>query len=162
MFEVKYVARPSDVQTGFWMSWHLFPGYRIRIIVMGIITALLFGFIALPILRSLLLSMVLVIIIAVVYPAFLSILASITTKKNLRHMNIGVNGISTTIGKSHGEFTWDKFTKVFGTDTHIFIIGKNLNLFTIPNRAFNTSEEKNQCLEAMQSYLAGYGKTKAG
>ncbi len=159
MFEIRYTAQPIDVRTGYWQSWYMFPSYRIRIIGMGIITALAFGILTLTLFRSIMTSVLIGIIIAVIYPAILSILIGITTKKSQRQMIIGATGISTTIGKSHGELTWDRYARVFATDTHIIIVGKNLNLFTIPNRAYKSSEEKSKCLEAMQSYIAASCKT---
>jgi hypothetical protein len=67
-----------------------------------------------------------------VFPLFLRL----RTKKDKRTLSIQPDKLSTRIGTLSGEIPWAKVDSLDVTKEHIFIIGKNMNGFAIPRRAF--------------------------
>jgi hypothetical protein len=85
--------------------------------------------------------------------AILPIYPLIRLKRHERTLTITIEGISTTIGKRHGEIPWSKIESVASEAERIYIVGKNQNSFTIPDRAFASAQARDIFLTTAQRWL---------
>jgi hypothetical protein len=90
--------------------------------------------------------------VAIAFPILTPLLAMLRTKNRNRILTIDPAGIHTQIGKKKGRIPWEKIAEVFVTGEHLFILGRNLNAFTIPNRAFQDDSQRNQFIQLCQNY----------
>lgn len=72
------------------------------------------------------------------------ILLFATAKTAQRTMDVSEDGISTSIGKLRGLVDWGRIADVRDTGPHVLIVGRSGNSFFIPNRAFNSPDQKTQ------------------
>jgi hypothetical protein len=75
------------------------------------------------------------------------------TKKDKRTLAIHPDKLSTHIGKLSGEVPWAKVDSLHVTDQHIFLIGKNMNGFAIPRRAFVDETQRLEFIRLCQGYM---------
>ena len=75
------------------------------------------------------------------------------TKKDKRTLSIQPDKLSTQIGKLSGDVPWAKVDSLHVTDEHIFLIGKNMNGFAIPRRAFVDEPQRQEFIRLCQDYM---------
>lgn len=90
--------------------------------------------------------------VAIAFPVLTPLVAMLRTKKGSRILSIDPAGIHTQIGKKKGRVRWEKIAEVFVTGEHVFILGRNLNSFTIPNRAFHDDSQRNEFIRLCEDY----------
>jgi hypothetical protein len=83
------------------------------------------------------------------YPLFLRL----RTKKSKRTLTIQPDKLSTQIGKLSGDVPWTKMDCLHVTDEHIFLIGKNMNGFAIPRRAFIDESQRTAFIRSCEQYI---------
>jgi hypothetical protein len=74
--------------------------------------------------------------------AMLPIYPLLMFKPQRRQLTIGEPGISTTVGAVKAEVPWREVAEILSWDDSLLIIGRNLNAFIIPSRAFETQERR--------------------
>jgi hypothetical protein len=75
------------------------------------------------------------------------------TKKDRRTLSIQPDKISSQIGRLSGDVPWVKVDSLYVTDEHIFIIGKNMNGFAIPRRAFVDDAQRQEFIRSCEQYI---------
>jgi hypothetical protein len=75
------------------------------------------------------------------------------TKKDKRTLSIQADKLSTRIGSLSGEVPWARVDNLDVTDEHIFMIGKNMNGFAIPSRAFADDTQRNEFIRLCEQYI---------
>jgi hypothetical protein len=75
------------------------------------------------------------------------------TKKDKRTLSIRADKLSTRIGTLSGDVPWAKVDSLYVTDEHIFMIGKNMNGFAIPRRAFVDDTQRNEFIRLCEQYI---------
>lgn len=75
------------------------------------------------------------------------------TKKDKRTLSIQPDKLSTQIGRLSGEVPWAKVDSLYVTDEHIFLIGKNMNGFAIPRRAFVDETQRKEFIRLCEQYI---------
>jgi hypothetical protein len=90
--------------------------------------------------------------------AILPIYPLIRFKPQERTLTITIEGISTTIGKRHGEIPWAKIESVTSDAERIYLVGKNQNSFTIPDNAFASAQARDEFLPTAQRWLETFRK----
>lgn len=75
------------------------------------------------------------------------------TKKSKRILSIQPDKLSTTVGKLSGDVPWTKVDSLNVTDEHIFLIGKNMNGFAIPRRAFADEAQRIEFIRLCEQYI---------
>lgn len=90
--------------------------------------------------------------VAIAFPVLTPLLAMLRTKKGSRILTIDPHGIHTQLGKQKGEVRWENIAELFVTTEHVFILGRNLNSFTIPNRAFQDDSQRNEFIRLCEDY----------
>jgi hypothetical protein len=93
-------------------------------------------------------------LVAAAIVAFFIAFPQIVFKPQVRQLAIGEDGISTTIGKKSKTFEWGSVTEVEDTPNFIMIRRTNGNAFLIPDRAFNSEQEKGDFLAAIKALQA--------
>lgn len=76
----------------------------------------------------------------------------LTAKTAQRTMTVTERGISTTIGKLHGQVAWRKVSDVRDAGNHILIMGLSGNSFFIPDRAFGSPDQKAQFIADIRDW----------
>jgi YcxB-like protein len=84
-----------------------------------------------------------------IFPLFLRL----RTKKDKRTLSIQPDKLSTRIGTLSGEIPWAKVDSLYVTDEHIFMIGKNMNGFAIPRRAFLDDMQRSEFIRLCEQYI---------
>jgi len=77
----------------------------------------------------------------------------VRTKKDRRTLSIQPDKLSTRIGALSGEVPWAKMDKLYITDEYVFLIGKNMNGFAIPRRAFVDDTQRADFIRLIGQYL---------
>lgn len=76
-------------------------------------------------------------------------------KPQVRTIVFDQEGVKTTIGTKSGSIAWEQVREIEdGSDT-IVILGKNLNAFLVPSRAFQSDEERSRVLAAIRAWQRG-------
>jgi hypothetical protein len=75
------------------------------------------------------------------------------TKKDKRTLSIQPDKLSTRVGALSGEIPWVKVDSLYVTDEHIFMIGKNMNGFAIPSRAFIDDTQRKEFIRLCEQYI---------
>lgn len=79
-------------------------------------------------------------------------LVFLKAKTARRVMIVTEDGISTSIGKLEGTVAWTRVADVKDSGHHILIVGASGNSFFIPDRAFNSPDEKLQFMSDIQRW----------
>jgi len=78
--------------------------------------------------------------------AFLPLYPLIRYKSQERILTIAPEGITTTIGKLHGELSWRQIESISPEGDRIYIVGRNQNSFAVPDHAFASAEDRAEFL----------------
>jgi hypothetical protein len=137
-FTLTYHSARAEVMRWYWEMWkqRLWKNHLQAVALVSVIAYLsLPGNLALPVraAASLLVGLC-AIVIFVIYPM-------VAFKSQLRTLVVADSGISTTIGKRSGEFTWKDVQAIRRMDDCICIVRKTLNAFIIPPRAFLSEDD---------------------
>jgi signal transduction histidine kinase len=95
--------------------------------------------------------------VALVWAALLfflfPLMLRLRTKKDKRTLSIQPDMLSTQIGKFSGDVPWARVDRLYVTDEHIFLIGKNMNGFAIPRRAFADETQRKEFVGLCEQYI---------
>lgn len=94
------------------------------------------------------------IVIAVAYFFLFRYGLRLFLKRELRTLTISSETISTQIGEKSGAIPWSKVAKVSSTADHVFIVGRNHNVFTIPVSAFEGKTERQRFIRSCEENIA--------
>ena len=83
----------------------------------------------------------------------LPLVLRLRTKKDKRTLSIQPDKLSTRIGALSGDVPWAKMGELYTTDEYIFLVGKNMNGFAIPRRAFVDDAQRNAFIRLCEQYL---------
>ena len=83
---------------------------------------------------------------------FLVLFPQVKFKPQIRTLTVDENGIKTVIGPKSGTVSWSEVIGIEDTSEYISIIGKTLNAFVVPRRAFQSDEDRNQFLETIRKW----------
>jgi hypothetical protein len=152
-FEIEYASRRREVWDWYWRFWRE-RGWKTHAVLFPTMSAAaLVGSYAgghgklAP--TSLLLAPVfglLSVLLMVVYP-------QVRFKPQMRRLEMGHEGISTTIGKQLGRRSWKEVLSVSEQDDRIVITARG-GAFIVPARAFSSIEQRKAFLSFAQSALA--------
>jgi hypothetical protein len=84
---------------------------------------------------------------------FLILFPQIMFKPQVRTLVLDRNGIRTTIGKKTGTISWQEIESVRDSEGTIVISRKNLNAFLVPQRAFQSEQERASVLTTVQAWI---------
>jgi YcxB-like protein len=91
-------------------------------------------------------------LIAIVTTFLFPILFTLTNKRAKRTLTIDSEKISTRVGRKSGEIRWTSVGNLWVTDDYIFIVGKNLNGFAVPRRAFLQETDRTHFIRLCDEY----------
>jgi hypothetical protein len=74
-------------------------------------------------------------------------------KPEVRVLVFDRNGIRTKIGKKSGSISWRDIDSISDSEGTIVITRKNLNAFLVPQRAFQSEQERASALAAIQAWM---------
>jgi YcxB-like protein len=74
-------------------------------------------------------------------------------KPDQRTLEIGPDGISTTIGRRSGKVQWTQVARIVTDSGHLYILGKSGNSFVVPLTAFSNNAERSQFIELATRWL---------
>lgn len=155
--ELRYTASRADVRALLFHNLRHANRLRITLLTLAALPVVL-GALSLSGKHALTSANLLPYVVAGVAAAtLLPILAIIRTKKDERWMEIGPNGLVTTIGSMRGEVPWTRIDYVADDGKRVLITGKNMNGFVIPVAAFANTEERIQLVQAMTAWAAAAG-----
>ena len=83
-------------------------------------------------------------------------------KPGVRSLTINEAGISTTIGSQSAQVLWANIRRIEDVGDRMFVLGKNLNSFVIPSRAFGSASERKEFFEKASAWLVGTTPPRAG
>lgn len=98
-------------------------------------------------------DIVLGIVIAVAVIAFLILFPQIMFKPEVRTLSFDQNGLRTKIGKKSGSVSWHEIESITESEDTIVISGKNLNAFLVPQRAFQSDQERASVLSVILAWM---------
>jgi hypothetical protein len=87
--------------------------------------------------------------------AFLPLYPQIMFKSRMRRLTVDPDGIHTTIGSLRGDIPWARVASVSLVGDRIYVLGKNLNSFVIPDRAFSGVEHRAEFVKNAESWWKG-------
>jgi hypothetical protein len=74
-------------------------------------------------------------------------------KPELRTLSFDQNGLRTKIGKKSGSVSWKEIESITDSEDTIVISRKNLNAFLVPQRAFQSAQERASVLSAIRAWM---------
>lgn len=152
MFTVEYALTRGEVWRWYWQAWAKPAGlWRFQVLV-GLIVAIAvtLPYIGTATVASQFLSTALVAIFTVMFIS--CCWPQIKYKSQQRKLSIDQVGITTEIGKLREEIPWEKIKNVAQQADTLIITGKNGNAFIVPNRAFTSSVQRDEFLQAAQAW----------
>jgi hypothetical protein len=152
---IEYVATRADVGALYAYCWKHCAYFRRRIVSIGILLGLpiiVFSVSFEGTIRKG--DIITALAIAVVFPFVAQFIAKLRTKKDKRTLSIDSKGLHTHIGARSGGVPWSGIADVFTTEDHIFILGRNLNGFCIPQNAFGDAAEREEFVRLCRNHLA--------
>ncbi len=81
------------------------------------------------------------------------VILKLRTKKDKRTLSNQPDRVSTRIGTLKGDVPWKKVDSLHITDEHIFLMGKNMNGFAIPRRAFVDDKRREEFIRLCKQYI---------
>ena len=91
--------------------------------------------------------------VAVAVIASLILFPQIMFKPEVRTLSFDQNGLRTKIGKKSGSVSWQDIESVTDSESTIVISRKNLNAFLVPQRAFQSDQERASVLSAIRAWM---------
>jgi len=82
-----------------------------------------------------------------------TLIVRLRTKKDKRTLSLQPDRLSTRIGTLSGEIPWAKIDTLYVTDEHVFMIGKDLDGFAIPRRAFVDDTQRGEFIRLCEQYI---------
>jgi hypothetical protein len=149
---IEYQSRRAEVAAAYWFTWR--RSWRMRIMQAWIALAVFLC--ASSVLqspgqsfRSTALPSALWTVAAL---AFLPHYPQLTFKSQLRRLTIDPVGIHTTIGALRGDIPWRRVASITTVGDRTYVIGKNLNSFIIPERAFSGVEQRSEFIRSAETW----------
>lgn len=152
VYTVRYASDRREVWTWYWRSWRsdlwrlhlaLFAGAGLSSLLVlasrGPVSPVDF-----PIALAIGLACV----------AWIPLYPMVMIKPQVRTLEVGDGGLSTTIGKRTGKRAWSEIKAVRDRDGYIEIVGRNKNAFIVPPRAFESIADRDQLLSFAQRACA--------
>jgi len=151
--KIEYAATPEDVGALYSYLWKNSAYFRWKI---GLGTLVVAAWILLSVYISqgelVLRDAFIAVNAAIAIPLLTPVLAMLRTKRGSRILSIDFAGIHTRLGRKERTVSWRKVSQIFVTSDHVFILGSNLDSFTIPNRAFPTDAAKDEFIRLCRDY----------
>jgi YcxB-like protein len=91
--------------------------------------------------------------VAVAVIASLILFPQIMFKPEVRTLSFDKNGLRTKIGKQSGNVPWQEIESITDSESTIVISRKNLNAFLVPQRAFQSDQERASVLSAIRAWM---------
>lgn len=93
------------------------------------------------------------IVVAVAVIASLILFPQIMFKPEVRTLSFDKNGLRTKIGKKSGSVSWQEIESITDSESTIVISRKNLNAFLVPQRAFQSDQERASVLSEIRAWM---------
>jgi hypothetical protein len=142
---IEYAARPNDVSAMYSYCCRRSAYFQRRMVFSAVLSGLCIAMVV-PTRIGIAIGLV----FALLYPFICIFFAKIRTKEDKRTLSIASSGIQTQIGKKRGDIAWSKIAGVYPTQEYIFLLGRSLNGFCIPNPAFQMPEDREIFLRQCQ------------
>jgi hypothetical protein len=155
---LEYALKRDEVLKGYLRAFTCLSSFRSRMLAMagGIgIMILVFGYAVKHQIK--IIDVAFAALWAIVTLLFIPLWLWIRTKTETRHLKIDEFGLSTTIGKMTGKIPWSRVSVVSDLGDFIFLGGKNMNFFLIPNRAFSEGQDRTQLMKMAKQQSARSG-----
>jgi hypothetical protein len=91
--------------------------------------------------------------VAVAVIAALIFFPQIMFKPEVRTLSFDKNGLRTKIGKKNGSVSWQEIESITDSEDTIVILRRNLNAFLVPQRAFQSDQERVSVLNAIRAWM---------
>jgi hypothetical protein len=91
--------------------------------------------------------------VALAVIACLILFPQIMFKPEVRTLSFDKNGLRTKIGKKSGNVSWQEIESITDSESTIVISRKNLNAFLVPQRAFQSDQERASVLSAIRAWM---------
>lgn len=159
---IEYVAHPEDVGALYAHFWRRSGYFRRRMALLALIPVIIF--LAPPLLSHRAPTaheLVTALAFALLLPVLAPFIARWRTKRGCRVLEIGSEGITTTIGHTSGSIPWGRVAVVDVTPGHVFILGTNLNGFAIPQSAFASEAKRGEFVQRVSEYWAAMARSRA-
>src|SRR2546422_3874392 len=150
---VEYNTSRSEVAAWYWFNWKHNPRLRwaqVRIFA-GVVLVMLFLRLRLAPLASH--DVVVACLWGLGVLACLPLYPQLKFKPQRRVLSIDDQGISTMIGRLSGQLPWSKVDFVRTTEHSVYIVGKNLNAFIVPQRAFLSTQQRDEFVKLCQGWV---------
>lgn len=149
---IEYRSNRAEITAAYWFTWR--HSWRMRLVqawmatvVFLCVSSLLrspgrtFGSTVLP-----------SALWAVAVLALLPLYPQLRFKSQLRRLTIDPGGIHTTIGALKGDISWRRVASITTIGDRTYVIGKNLNSFIIPERAFSGAEQRSEFVRSAETW----------
>jgi hypothetical protein len=155
MITIEYVATPADVNALYSYCWKHSAYFRWRMISDG----LLAGYMIILLSYSLHGAVdrgdiIIAFALAVLIPYVTPFIATLRTKKDKRSLSIDSKGIHTKIRSKRGDVPWSKIARLFTTEEHVFLLGRNLNGFCVPRKAFENASGREEFIRQCRDHCS--------
>ena len=70
-----------------------------------------------------------------------------------RTLEIGPDGISTTIGRRCGKVAWSHVARIVADSSHVYVLAKGGNSFVVPMQAFSNDAERDRFIGLATRWL---------
>ncbi len=151
---IEYTAKPSDVAALYSYTRrhsvkHAVFSYGLPVAIGGLLLAEIWSLTHSLTLTDWIIAIVWGVLFYFLFPLFLRL----RTKKSMRTLSIGPDKLSTRAGKLSGEVPWIKMANLSVTDEHVFLVGRNMNGFAIPRRAFVDENQRKEFIRLCEHYI---------
>ena len=152
--EIKYTATPEDVGAAYQYNLRHSSRFRLFLIGVALYPVVLIAIVVLIArgqitVTELLLGLGIGLLAVVALP----FIARLRTKRDERVLTVDAHGIRTSVGKRSGQVPWNQVASIDVTPGHVFITGKNANVFAIPARAFATEEGRLEFIRQVRGFV---------
>jgi hypothetical protein len=144
---LEYALKRDEVLKGYLRAFSSVSSFRNRLLSMACaigIMILVFGYVGKHQIQ--LIDVAFAALLAIGTIVFIPLWLWVRTKTETRHLRVDEFGLSTIIGQLTGEIPWARVSVVSDFGEFIFLGGKNMNFFLIPNPLCVNNIETPACL----------------
>ena len=149
---IEYRSQRSEVAAAYWFTWR--HSWRMRFVQLLMAVAVFLW--ASSLLRSPERTFRSTVLPATLWTAvvlaLLPLYPQLRFKSQLRRLTIDQDGIHTTIGTLRGDIPWRRVASIATVRDRTYVIGRNLNCFIIPERAFSGAEQRSEFVHSAETW----------
>lgn len=148
---LEYASARAEIWRAYWRAWARPRGLWIYHVLLGLPPALLVGSDS----GHFDLGQFAIVwaVATLACTTFLPLWPQIKFKAAVRSLTVDASGFRTTIGNLSGSRSWAEIDRIEDTGKDILIVGKNGNAMVVPQRAFQSPQERASFIRDVQKWL---------